>query len=437
MAKEERVGIMRRKISRIMVVLLIAIMALGGGSMTFGFSPGFETGGINEWIKVTAPSSPFDLSTYGDQWQSNFDFSYAPYMKIYKFNVEKGQDYTLYMKMPLGQGYMNINATGISPSADDYNYVNDTINGFVMYFQQPWAPRESNIDVFRKNFKIASNSASTDLYIICSFENPNKSFEFMLKTPKDSDDDLNNSTQNPYVPDRNGYTWGGVLEVPVYLYEADVTSTQATSGEDTQDHADSAMDTSMDTSMDTAMDNAQITDGKDSSILTMGQTYMFTTSLDMDTINMKDAYIDDYATAYQLYEYQVEPGKAYTFDFMYKSFNKVNAFLIGENPMNKTLELQNEWGSNTVMAAFQSQPFSSLGYDEWYASRTQFKTSSTSTGTTLYILIRGDYAGEDYEFKLTEGYLSQEEDTFNPYADSLNGYKWVTQWKTPLKLWNQ
>lgn len=421
---------MRRRISGMIVVLLVAVMAFSGSSMSYGITPSFTTGGLNEWIEVTAPTSPFDLSGYGNQWQSNFDFGYAPYMKVYKFALEKGQAYTLYMKMPLGQGYMNINVTGLNPATDTYSYRDETINGFVMYFQQPWAPRDSNIDVYRKNFKVAPTSESGDLYLLCSFENPGKSFEFMIKSPKDSDESVQNETDNPYVPGRNGYTWGSVLDTPVFLEGGDASLTQTnTKQNQTEDTLDHTMDT------DSAMDNAQITDFKDPSILTLGQTYMFTTSRDMDTMMMKEAYIDDYATAYQVYEYHLQAGKEYTFDFMYNSFNNVNAYLIGENPMNKNAGLQSEWGKNTVIAAFQTQPFSSLGYDEWYASRTQFKTAESSTGKVLYVLIRGSYEGEDYEFKLSEGYLSHEEDTINPYANSLNGYKWVTQWQTPLKLW--
>ena len=289
------------------VFLLIAAMALSGTSVTYGATSGFETGGFNEWIKVTAPSTPFDLEGYGQQWRSNFDFSYAPYMRVYKFTVEKGEDYTLYMKMPLGEGYMNMNVTGLNPEKDTYSYMDQTIAGFIMYFQQPWAPRDSNIDVYRKNFKVASNSESRDLYVLCSFEHPNKSFEFMLKTPKDSDEDVENATDNPYVPDRNGYTWGGVLEVPVYLEASGSNETQSTTTHDhSKDH------------MQDAEDMAQITDFKDSSLLTLGQTYMFTSVPDMDTLRMKEAYIDDYATAYQLYEYQLQAGKEYTFDFLYK-----------------------------------------------------------------------------------------------------------------------
>lgn len=396
------------------------MLPIQSGALTLSASS--EIGGVNEWITVTAPSTAFDWSGYGREWKDRYSFNYAQYMKVYKFNVEKGQNYTLYMKMPLDEGYMNINLTGISPVSESYPYVDGTISDFVMYFQQPWAPRSNNIDVYRKNFSVSESSDSTELYVICSFETPGKSFEFMLKTPKDSDDDVDNSTENPYVPDRNGYTWGGVLGTPVHL--------EASSGMVEETYHDESVyvdDTTYDETTYTeetyhnegdfySTEDALITtySAEDAKLLSLNQEYNYSVALEVDTQNVKDVYLDDWATAYQLYKYQLQPGQKYTFDFMYNTFNNMNAYLIGENPMATNVSFQNDVSSNTIIAAFQEQPFASLGYDEWYASRTQFTTSSNSTGSVLYVLVRASYEGDPYKFKLTSGYLSSEEETYNP-----------------------
>lgn len=429
---------MRRTLSSLIIILLL-VFTLPVDVGAYGMSSYTDSGVLNEWITATSPTSQFDWSGYGQAWKDSFDFSYAPYMKVYKISVEPGAEYTLYMKMPIEQGYMNIDVTGLNPESDTFDYVDGTISGFVMYFQQPWAPRSNNLDAYRKNFKIASSSESSDLYLICSFENPGKSFEFMIKSPKDSDDDVSNSTLNPFVPDRNGYTWGGLMETPVWLAGSSYTMgnetyheeetytepvyTEPTYGNETYDDYNTYVEPEITTF--TSSDAAQ---------KQLGQEYEYMTALEVDTLVLKEMYLDDWATAYQLYKFQVEPGQKYTFDFLYNTFNNINTFLIGEDPMT-SLPFNNSAGSNTIIAAFQEQPFLSLGYDEWYASRTQFMTSSDSTGTTLYVLIRGYYEGEPYKFRLSKGYLSTEEETYNPYADSLNGYKWVSQWNTPLKIW--
>lgn len=429
---------MRRLISGIVIMMLILVM-LPIEPVVFGYSPNYETGGINDWITVTSPSAVFDWSGYGDMWTSTYNQSYAPYVKVYKYYVEKGEEYTVYMKMPLSEGHMNIYVTGADPFSDAYNYDSNTMPGFVMYFQQPWAPRSNNIDVYRKNFKIASSSESDVLYFICHFENPGKSFEFMLKTPKDSDDDVANSTQNPYVPDRNGYTWGSLVGTPLFLetgsdFDVDAYEDEGSNSEDSYYTEETGITYTEDSYYG---DEGVITtlSVADAPVLSLNQTYEYWTALDVNTLAMKEMYLDDWATAYQLYKITLEPGQKYTFDFLYNTFNNVNAFLIGENPMDLNAPFNNDASSNTIIAAFQEQPFLSLGYDEWYASRTQFTTASNSTGTTLYILVRAYYEGEPYKFMISRGHLSSAEETYNPYADSLNGYKWVTQWSTPLKLW--
>jgi len=413
--------------------MLLIVMLLPLTPSVFAYAPSAELGGINDWIQVTSPNHTFDWSGYGKIWTERFNFSYGPYMHIYKLNVQKGAEYTLYMKMPLNEGYMNINVTGVNPLSDDYTIPSGTMTGFVMYFQQPWAPRDENIDVIRKTFKIDSNSESEVLYMVCSFENPGKSFEFMLKTPKDPDDDVKDSTVNPFVPSRNGYTWGSVWGSPLYIEAGMESSTELNTGTvigDDSPYYPDHTDTSH-TGFETTVTTTSLSDV---SLLSLNTEYSYLSSHEVDTLKLNEMYHDDWATTYQLYKYSLEANQKYTFDFMVNTYNNVNAFLIGENPF-ASGSMSNSSGSNTVIAAFQNQPISSLGYDEWHASRTQFTTLGTSTGRTLYVLVRGGYEDETFKFKLSKGYLSMEEETYNPYADSRIGFKWVTQWQTPLKLW--
>lgn len=430
------------KKGRIFALFMVFMLVFSIGIPTFSVP---EEIVINEWHTAVSPNYVFSTSEYGTMYADMYYASYGPYMKVYEVKLQKGSSYTLYMKHPTNQGYMNMVLTGINPSANDYSYVNGTSSDFIMFFQQPWEDAEGRAEGYRKNFTISDTSETSNFYIVCNFEKPNVSFEFMIKSPPDSDDDVENSTTNFISPHRNGYTWGGLAWYPIHselpngltvvnppsnVYD-DSTSDDSYYEEEYYEEEYYEDDYIEDNTYADVVPT--VISEMDVSALNLGQVYSLVTAGDVDTTKIRPILVDPYSSAYQIYSFPVTPGQKYTFDFMYRSYNQVNAYILGATPFGST-NYGFESGTNTVMAAFQEQPYHDLTGTDFYGSRTQFTVSSDSTSTKLYVLVRAYSPDENFKMVLKSGYTSQEDESYNPYDTSRIGYKWVNQWDLPLKV---
>ncbi len=420
-------------------LLLVCLLVFTIQPLAFGSS---EVISLNVWETAVAPSVQFDANAYGSMYADYYYASYGPYMAVYQVTLEKGKAYTLYMKHPTIDGYMNMTLTGIHPNADAYSYVNGTSSDFIMFFQQPWEDDQGRVEGYRKNFKIADSSESNTFYLICNFERAGEQFDFMIKSPADSDDEVENSTDNFISPHRDGYTWGGIVGYPIRSELPEGLSNDSgftNEDENTNDgYEDSYYEESFsneDWSEESPYNEQSdvITDSREIGTLDLNTLYSHTTAYDVDVDQLRDSLTGPFSTAYQIYKYEVIPGQKYTFDFMYKSYSQVNAYLMGSSPLGRT-SLDWDSGSNIVLAAFQDQPYHELVNDDFYASRSQFIVDSSSTSNLLYVYVRSDYSNESYKMMLSQGYLSDKDDTNNLYDRSQLGIRWVNEWTLPLKL---
>jgi hypothetical protein len=181
--------------SRIAILTLFLLSAhiVGSQAQTSGMNA--EVLPLNKMVTVTAPSAPLDRQSAPKKLARYFWSSYAPYVKVYRFIVEPGSKYTLYFRHPADGIYRNAMIKTETPLTDDMaNYTRKGSSGFVVYGQQPW--KNPRGQLFRHSFTISPKSDNKNLYMILQCGKPGVSFDVMLKSPPDSDEDVKKSTGN-------------------------------------------------------------------------------------------------------------------------------------------------------------------------------------------------------------------------------------------------
>jgi hypothetical protein len=218
-------------------------------SYTFG-DIAIETISPNTWITAEAPSEVTDPDEFNDNFSNLLYYDFAPYYKVYRLPVSIS-DYTIYMKHPGGE-YKNILVSGTNPLPGNTRTFNSyevqAMESFFLFFQQPYLELpEKNTHATRVSFSIHPKSDSRNIYFIAYFNKPGDDFEFMVKSPADPANDVENNTENPYAPYLKGHYWGIVHELPVYLSKdnyvddnqsSNVTSQPDQSNLDNKDYSD-------------------------------------------------------------------------------------------------------------------------------------------------------------------------------------------------------
>lgn len=200
-------------------ILLLLFFVLLITSASFG-ETAIEDVRVNNWITATPPSTLTSIDTFNDNFQNIYYYDFAPYYKIYRLRASENK-YTIYMQHPGGE-YKNILVSGTNPlkgNATSFNsYETQAMESFFMFFQQPYLELpEDNIHTTRVSFSIHPESESRNVYLIAYFNSPRDSFQFMIKSPADPDNEVENDTNNPYAPYLQGHSWGNVHELPLYL----------------------------------------------------------------------------------------------------------------------------------------------------------------------------------------------------------------------------
>ncbi len=199
---------------------LISTLALGLGFLAPAWAHNWPQPAylpLNTMVDLKAPPTPVDKASAPKRFRDYHFSSHSPYQQVYRFRVEKGQRYTLVDCHPAMAGKEVWPYVAGANPVSDYTYAlsgpSGTLPGFALRFQQPW-PIEKNetatCDANRHNFTISAKSEHTDLFLVVNFNNPAGRSRIMLKTPADSDQDVERSTTSPYRPQRKGSTWGSL-----------------------------------------------------------------------------------------------------------------------------------------------------------------------------------------------------------------------------------
>jgi hypothetical protein len=176
---------------------------------------------LNQTAVLQSPAAPLDQSSSPKKLWAKYGKDYSPnfFVRIYRFTVDPGQKYTLYGIFPPDETYRNFYISGENPLTDYTSSFGDTQNvttGFVFWAQQPGKWQCSGV-TRRINLTISPRSEHHYLYLIAVTKQPNLSFSVMLKSPADSDTDVDKSIQDPNCPPKKGFTWGQVWGTPVLL----------------------------------------------------------------------------------------------------------------------------------------------------------------------------------------------------------------------------
>ena len=196
-------------------VLFIAVLFCSPASAV-----GVTDAGVNQMISVQTPASPLDQQGSPKKLWMKYGKAYAPnfYAQVYRFTVTPGQKVTLYGTFPPDGSYRNLYVTGENPLTD-YTYSLDSkgdMTGFVFWSQQPgkWqCPAVAR----RVNITISPRSEHRYLYLVATSKAPLQSFQVLLKSPADPDNDVEKSTVDPSCPAKKGQTWGQVWGNPILL----------------------------------------------------------------------------------------------------------------------------------------------------------------------------------------------------------------------------
>ena len=147
-----------------------------------------------------------------------YNFSYEPYVQVYRFKVNPGQKYTFYMYHPAKGVSMNAYLRGNTPLTDyTWSYgPSGYLWGFVCWGQQP---RKSKCPykVRRYNFRIAEKSENPWLYLVATYAEPGVHFKVRLQSKADPDQDVKTNKNNPYCADQKYYNWGTVWRQDLIL----------------------------------------------------------------------------------------------------------------------------------------------------------------------------------------------------------------------------
>ena len=176
---------------------------------------------LNQTVSIQTPGTPLDQSSSPKKLWDRYGKDYAPnfYVRIYRFTVDPGQKYTLYGIFPPDEIYRNFYISGENPLTDYTSSFGDTQNattGFVYWAQQPSKWPCATV-TRRINLTISPRSEHRYLYLVAVTKKPSLSFSVMLKSPTDSDTDVDKSVQDPNCALKRGFTWGQVWGAPVLL----------------------------------------------------------------------------------------------------------------------------------------------------------------------------------------------------------------------------
>lgn len=176
---------------------------------------------LNKIVGVRTSPQPLSQAESPKKLWDKYGRSYGKkfHVSIYRFAVAPGERYTLYGYFPPDGKSRNFYVLGENPLTDyTYAYGNTqgVSTGFVFWAQQPskWpCPAVTR----RVNLRIAPQSVHNSLYIIAVSETPGESFQIMLKSPADRDQEVEKSAVDPSCPAKKGQTWGQVWASPLLL----------------------------------------------------------------------------------------------------------------------------------------------------------------------------------------------------------------------------
>jgi len=167
---------------------------------------------LDREVTLAAPDTPMNKATAPRLLYKKYNFSWEPYVTVYRFKVVPGQRYTFYMIHPADGDGMNAYLRGDNPLTDYTSSYGPSgyLRGFVSWGQQPRKETSCNERARRFNFTISPKSEHPWLYLVATYARPDTAFRVLLKSRADSDEEVKSSTQDAYCPSRKGFTWGSV-----------------------------------------------------------------------------------------------------------------------------------------------------------------------------------------------------------------------------------
>ncbi len=159
---------------------------------------------LNTMVTIKAPDAPLNRTTAPKKLLSrcSYESQKVPdYVRVGRFIVTPGQEYTLYDCHPAPSDGTKIwvyldGDTPLTNYTASYGRSEGFTRTFVTRGQQPWPIlRNENVscDLIRYNLTIAAQSEHNNLYVTFVFSKPGASTRIMLKTPPDSDDEVKKS----------------------------------------------------------------------------------------------------------------------------------------------------------------------------------------------------------------------------------------------------
>jgi len=156
------------------------------------------------------------------------------YAYIVKYKVKPGAKYTLYSlyytgvpKVTRNAPYLDVRAYTFNPLSEQKRKkgISSSRGGPLYKTKTGWA-------AYRENFSVDPKSTGNTLYLVFTSRKPNWKMGCILKSPPDSDKEVEDSTYNPYT-DRKHNHWGRLLKKPFFFerLKGDSTSEEQSPGD--------------------------------------------------------------------------------------------------------------------------------------------------------------------------------------------------------------
>lgn len=189
-----------------MMILLVLFFA---SVVSFGVANPINSFNVNEETLISSPAYPYD-TTVKDRMNALYYKEYAPYVSVYKCEVEPGTRYTLKVEYTGDGHYHNLMLVGENPYSKDLQKLD--ISGTMRNLYGFTGSVESLKTKFtyRSNFSIDPLGDSKNLYLIAFFDNPSSSMKVTLLHPAIPDEGIDASLDG-------GSTWGTRYDEPLRL----------------------------------------------------------------------------------------------------------------------------------------------------------------------------------------------------------------------------